>query len=289
MQTPPPSIQFGALARTDSAYGDGTFPKYEDRFKLMPRDVWQPVSYNRHVLWIRRQLNGMCTRNGACTVLEGDRSMRGRKHNPMLSAEYHYLFNNRWGTGSTLGGSLSELQNTGTITMEDAGGVQFRSSREFPADHKTMAAKHRMLECIDGNASFDALATGLQRGKLGLAGIHWEGGGGHAFAVTELVQFTREEVPRLERLGWDPPRGLKFGSWGIRIPNSWGEDRGEAPGYSPEELAWLETMGRKPLAGGWDTLTEVECRDFSTFGMWLIGSTTGGGVAPEAAAATCAA
>jgi len=114
-----------------------------------------------------------------------------------------------------------------------------------------------MLEWVDGNASFDALATGLQLGKPGLAGIYWPGGGGHAFAVTELCR--------------DPGHGHR---WAIRGPNSWGVNWGEPPGYTDEELAWLEMMGREPLTGGWYTLTERQCRDFQAFGIWLAGSST---------------
>lgn len=269
----PPHIEFGALPRTQTCYGDGTFPKHPERFNLLPRAEWQPVSLNRHVQWIRSQLDGMCTRNGACSVVEIERSIRNRP-GPMLSAEYLYLLNNRWGAGSSLDGALLDLQEPGCISMNDVGGEQLRSTRDFPEDHEVLAGANRMLEWVDLNADFDAVATALQIGKPCLIGVTWPGGGGHSVAATQYLQFTRETVKELEKLGFSPPRGFRYDSHGLRGPNSWGEDRGEAPGYTDEELAWLEMQKREPLTGGWYTLTERECRNFSAYGCWAAGSST---------------
>ena len=84
--------------------------------------------------------------------------------------------------------------------------------------------------------------------------MNWPGGGGHAVAATQLVKDGRR--------------------WALRGPNSWGIDWGDPPGYTDEELAWLEMQKRRPLTGGWYTLTEAQCRDFSSYGCWAAGSST---------------
>ena len=258
MQAPPPGTMFGALPRTDSAYGDGRFPKYEDRFELMPRDKWQPVSLNRHVRTVFGQLDGMCTSNGAAGLVEIDRSFRGRPHVP-LSPEHLYGLHSTWGTGSTLGENLEALVNTGVCSREMIPQDKWRP-REWPKERiwRPNAAENKVLEFIDCNASFDALVTGLQTDHAGLVGVNWDGDprSGHAVAVTQYIK--------------------EGGRHGIRGPNSWMEEWGEAPGYTDEELAWLEAMGYRPFTGGWYTLWEDECDDFEQFGIWLIGSTAGG-------------
>ncbi len=268
MQSPLPSVHWGANPRTDSAYGDGTFPKYEDRFELMPRNLWMPVSLNRHVRTVFGQLDGMCTGNGATGLVEIDRSFRGLPHIP-LSPEHLYGLHSRWGTGSTLGENLKALVDVGVCTRELIPQDDW-NPRDWPADDiwRPNAAKNKVLEFIDLDADFDAVATGLQEGHGCLIGVNWPGGGGHAIAATQLVKDGR--------------------GWALRGPNSWDESWGEAPGYTPDELAWLEAMGYRPFTGGWYTLTERECRDFSTFGCWAIGSTTDPNAEPEAAAAACA-
>ncbi len=241
MQSTPDGIAFGALPRTATSYGDGTFPTRPTRFLLLPRNQWKPVNINRHVQRIRAQLDGMCTRNGACTAMEVERSLRNREYNPELSAEYHYLLRNRWGAGSALDDALMDMQNPGVITMRNASGVQMRSTREFPADHETLAEKNRMLEWVDLDADFDAVATALQRCRPCLVGVTWPGGGGHAVCATELWQNGRE--------------------WGIAGPNSWGK--------------WGERMNAE-IGYGKFSLTERQCRDFKTYGCWAAGSSTDG-------------
>lgn len=241
MQSTPSEITFGALPRTATCYGDGTFPVYPSRFSLLPRNVWKPVNINRHVQRIRAQLDGMCTRNGACSAMEVERSLRNRKYNPELSAEYHYLLRNRWGAGSALDDALRDMQNPGVITMRNAGGVQLKSKREFPNNHETLARKNRMLEWIDLDADFDAVATALQRHMPCLIGVMWPRGGGHAICTTELWQNGRE--------------------WGLAGPQSWGR--------------WGVRMNAEIDYGKW-SLTERQCRDFGTFGCWAAGSSTDG-------------
>jgi hypothetical protein len=259
MQAPPRGTEFGALPR-ETRYGDGTFPRWHERFTLYPRNSWQPISLNRHVERIRSQLDGMCTRNGAASGMEIERSIRGRP-GPQLSAEYLYLLHNRWGAGSSLDGALSDLISPGCISMADVAGRQVRGRDEFPVDHEILAAVHRLLEAVDLNVYFDAVATALQQYKPCLIGVTWPGGGGHAVVATELA---RDE--QANRLGGS--------RWVIRGPNSWGEEWGEPPGYTREELAWLKANGREPLTGGFYTLTEAQCRDFKTYGCWAFGSST---------------
>jgi hypothetical protein len=250
MQPPPSTIEFGALPRTDSCYGDGTFPKYEDRFKALPRDQWLPVSMNRHVHTIYGQLDGMCTSNGACGCLMAERSIRGRP--PVeLSPEHLYGQHSRWGTGSTLTENLKALLTTGVCTREQVHKGAWRP-RDWPDNHEELAQANRVLEWIDLNADFDAVATALQRGHPCLIGVRWPGGGGHAVCATELVKDGRE--------------------WCIRGPNSWGEGWGEEPDYSDNDLYWLHLAGFEQQVGGFYTLTERQCSDFSTFGCWAIGS-----------------
>ena len=251
---PPAGIAFGALPRK-TKYGDGTFPLHSHRWPLIPRSEWRPASLNRHVPRILSQLDGMCTRNASVLGIEAERSMRGRGDNPPLSAEYHYLRHNLWGVGSSLDDALIELQQEGTISLADCGGVQMRSRAEFPHDHEILAEQNRLFEAIDLNADFDAVATALQRRHPCLVGVRWEGGGGHAVLATQLLEVQR-------------------GRWAIRGPNSWGEEWGEVPGYTDDEIAWLKTNNRRPLSGGFFTLTEAECRDFATFGCWAFGSST---------------
>ena len=241
MQAPPPNIEFGALPR-QTKYGDGTFPRHEDAWPLIDRKVWKPVSLNRHVRSIYDQLDGMCTSNGACQTMMVERSFRGRLRNPELNAEYLYYLHSKWGDGSTLDENLRALIDSGV------------NARLVANDRR---AANRMLEAIDLNADFDAVATALQRGHPCLVGVIWPGSTrrrGHAICVTELE------------------KGV--GEWHIRGPNSWGEDWGEQPDYTPEELRWLEAKGYRPLTGGFYTLTERECADFATFGCWAAGSST---------------
>ncbi len=251
----PSDVEFGALPRTATCYGDGTFPTYEEkRWPLLPRSKWEPVSMNRHVRIIYRQLDGHCTSNGACETVMIDRSSRGRHDNPILSPEHLYRQHSRDGTGSTLDENLQALVDYGVCTRELI--PQDMSVRDYPSGNVLLAnaRKNRMLEWIDLNADFDAVATALQRRQPCLIGVNWPGGGGHAVAATQLIRDGR--------------------GWALRIVNSWGEDRGEKPGYTQEDLEWLKAMGRRPLTGGFDTLTERECRDFGTFGCWAAGSST---------------
>ncbi len=241
MQSTPSEVTYGALPRTATCYGDGTFPTHPTRFKLLPRSVWKPTNINRHVQRVRAQLDGMCTRNAAVTLMEIERKFRNRQYNPELSAEYHYLLRNRWGAGSALDDALVDMQDPGVITMEDVGGVQIKSTREFPNNHERLASANRMLEWIDLNADFDAVATALQLHKPCLVGVNWPGGGGHAVCATELWQNGRE--------------------WGIAGPNSWGK--------------WGERMNAE-IGYGRFSLTERQCRDFKTFGCWAAGSSTDG-------------
>ncbi len=208
----PSGIEFGALPRTATCYGDGTFPKWEDTFYLLPRNKWQPVSLNRHVQIIYGQMDGMCTSNGACETEMILRSFRGRPDNPVLSPEHLYSLHSRWGTGSTLDENLKTLVDVGVCTR-----VQVPAAWPvvLPDDWKAKAAKNRMLEFIDLNADFDAVATALQRGHPCLIGVNWPGGGGHAIAATELARDGR--------------------GWVLRGPNSWGKDWGDDGFYTLTE------------------------------------------------------
>ena len=253
MQPIPNGISYGLKPR-QSNYGDGTFPCYTQRFKLLPREVWKPVSLNRHVPLIYGQLDGMCTSNGSTMAMMVERSIRNRPHNPILSPEYLYYRHSKWGTGSTLGENLRELEKRGTLTVEQAGADGKSFDRD---DHEILAADNRMLEWVDLNADFDAVATALQRKKPCVIGLWWPGNDrrrrGHAACVTELFRHER-------------------GDWMFRGPNSWRESWGEAPGYTEEEMIWLRGHGRDQLTGGFFTLSERQCADFSTFGCWAVGT-----------------
>ncbi len=249
----PPGIEFGALPRTATRYGDGTFPKYEDVFKLMPRKLWLPVSLNRHVPIIYRQMDGHCTSNGACETEMISRSIRGRKHNPILSPENLYGQHSKWGTGSTLDENLQAMIDTGVCTREQIPPDKWKP-KDWWADWRAMAAANKVLEWIDLNADFDAVATALQQRRPCLIGVNWPGGGGHAVAATQLIRDGK--------------------GWSIRGPNSWGEDWGQPPHYDPMERDWLDSYAERELTGGFYTLTERQCADFSTFGCWAAGSST---------------
>ncbi len=250
-QAIPPGFEFGALPRTATCYGDGTFPKWEDKFDLIPRNWWLPYSMNRHVPVIYSQMDGMCTSNGGCETVMIVRSFSGRPDNPVLSPEHLYDQHSRWGSGSTLDENLKALVDVGVCTREE---VPAKWPVKLPDDWKALAAKNRMLEFIDLNADFDAVATAIQRGHPCLIGVNWPGGGGHAIAATQLAREGRD--------------------WVLRGPNSWGEDRGEKPGYTESDLKWLDAMGRPMATGGFYTLTERQCADFAVFGCWAAGSST---------------
>ena len=229
-QAIPPGFEFGALPRTLTCYGDGTFPKWEDKFDLMPRKNWVPTSLNRHVPVIYSQMDGMCTSNGGCETVMIVRAFAGRKDNPVLSPEHLYDQHSRWGSGSTLDENLKALVDVGVCTREE---VPAKWPVKLPDDWKALAAKNRMLEFIDLNADFDAVATAIQRGHPCLIGVNWPGTnrGGHAIAATQLAREGRD--------------------WVLRGPNSWGEDWGD---------------------DGFYTLTERQCADFGQFGCWAAGS-----------------
>jgi len=270
MDPTPSEIEFGALPRSagprPSVYGDGTFPTYPERFSLLDRSLWKPVSMNRHVIHIYSQLDGMCTSNGACGVMMAERSFRGvsPNDNPILAPEDLYAQHSKWGTGSTLGENLRTLVDSG---------VQDRDAcpREWPVETgkwtESLRAENRMLEFVDLNADFDAVATALQQYRPCLIGVRWPGGGGHAVLATELVRLPKGSPPP----GMRVPDAAKAG-WAIRGPNSWGEGWGEPPGYTADEYQWLDVNNRGPLAGGWYTLTERQCADFGAYGCWAAGT-----------------
>jgi len=251
MQSTPSRISFGLKPRK-SKYGDGTFPCYEarDDMRLILREDWKQVSLNRHVPLIYSQFDGMCTSNAACMTMMVERSLRNRGSNPILSPEYLYYLHSQWGTGSTLGENLRALVDKGTLTHAIAG----RDGKSPPEDHKVLAQANRVLEFVDLNADFDAVASALQRRRPCVVGVRWPGGGGHAVCATELVRDGNV--------------------WAIRGPNSWGESWGERPEYTPAEEAWLSIRAREQLDGGWFTLTERQCSDFKTFGCWAVGMST---------------
>jgi len=251
MQSIPTGIEFGALPRV-SKFGDGTFPKYQNRFYLIPRDHWQPVSLNRHVRIVYAQKNGMCTANGAEGVVMAERSVRHRPFNPILSPEHLYGQVSDWGEGASLDKILKTLVETGCCTREQVPAEDGHVRRSWPEDWVALSEANRVLEWVDLNADFDAVATALQRRKPCLIGVRWPSGGGHAVMATQLI-------------------GHK-GTWALRGPNSWGEAWGEKPEYTDAEFAWLKIRNRRPFTGGWWTLTERQCRDFSTFGCWAIGT-----------------
>jgi len=276
MQASPGNIEWGAMSRKKTCYGDGIFPTHEERFKLIDRSLWQPISLSRHVSHIYSQADGMCTANGAVQCMMVERDFRNRPRNPLLSPEYLYGQVARWGQGSSLDEILRALVDGGCCTWEQVPQAGGHLAKSWPEDHETLAAENRVLEWIDLNADFDAVATSLQHVRPVLGGVRWDGDPrkGHAICVTELVQFTRVAVARLTHLGWNPPRGLEYDTWGCRGPNSWDETWGEEPGYTDDDLRWLESAGREPLTGGWYTLTESECRDFRDFGCWAVGAST---------------
>jgi hypothetical protein len=123
----------------------------------------------------------------------------------------------------------------------------------LPEEVEVWRSQNRMLEFVDLNADFDAVATALQRFRPCLIGVRWPGGGGHAIMATQLVR--------------DGSRG-----WALRGPNSWKESWGDKPGYTADELQWLKVNNRRPLTGGWWTLTERQCADFGSYGCWAAGS-----------------
>lgn len=233
MQSPPKGTEFGCLPRTLTRYGDGTFPTYPERFDLIDRKLWKPVSLNRHVKTIYDQFDGMCTANGGCGVMMAERSFRGREH-VVLSPEHLYGQVARWGEGASLDSILKALTETGVCTREVIPPEYWRPG-DWPEDWRENAADHRMLEAVDLNADFDAVATALQRFRPCLVGVFWPGSrrGGHAVEVTELWNDGRE--------------------WGIGGPNSWGP-------------LW-NTMG-------FYGLTERQCADFGAFGCWAAGAST---------------
>jgi hypothetical protein len=214
MDAIPPGIEFGALPR-NSTYGDGTFPRYEDRpsLKLLPRDVWQPVSMSEYVKTIYSQLDGMCTSNGTCSCMMADRAFRGRSK-VVLSPEHLYGQHSKWGTGSTLGENLRKAINPGVCSRKTIPPSDWHPS-VWPSDWKNEAANYQVAEWIDLNADFDAVATALQMFRPCLIGVTWPSGGGHAIAATELAKDGRD--------------------WVVRGPNSWGENWGDNGFYTLTE------------------------------------------------------
>ena len=240
MEATPHDVAWGANPRTKTCYGDGTFPRHEDRIKLIPRELWKPVSLRRHVDHIFSQLDGMCTANGAVMTLEIERSFRGAAHNPELSPEYLYGQVAQWGEGSGLDEILKSLAENGCCTRQEVPRIDGHLHRSWPENHEDLAGANRMLEWVDLNASFDAVATALQLHKPCLVGVRWPGGGGHAICVTELFSYPAAQLTA------DP-------TWCIGGPNSWGS-------------AWGDD--------GFYTLTERQCGDFSQFGCWAAGTST---------------
>ena len=255
MQAPPANIEFGALERTRTYYGDGTFPRHEDVFAPIPRNLWQPVSLNRHVTTIYSQLSTMCTANGACGAMMAERSFRGRPHNPVLSPEHLFGQVASWGEGSGLDEILQAMVKTGVCSRELIPQDNWRPS-EWPPGWEAEAGQNKMREWIDLDARFDAVATALQRFRLCLVGVYWPGTRrkGHGVCVTELWRAGE--------------------NWGIGGPNSWSLNWGRSPDYTPQDILWIRAHGRIPFSSGFYSLTERECADFGSFGCWAAGAST---------------
>ena len=231
MQTPPDKIQFGLLPRT-TKFGDGTFPCYAERFGLLPRDEWQPVSMSRHVWHIFSQLSTMCTSNAGSEAMMVERAFRGREE-IVVSPEWLHRMRSEWGQGASLDEVLRVLISHGTVSRENF----FKADdwKEWVEQPEPTPEAHRfkLLEAIDLGADFDAVATAIRLRKPCVIGVRWPGtrGGGHAVCVTELAEYAR-------------------GKWSLRGPNSWGAD-------------WNEN--------GFFSLTEKQCGDFRQFGAWCVG------------------
>ncbi len=245
MQAPPDKTEFGLLPRK-TKFGDGTFPCYAERFGLLPRDEWQPVSMSRHVHTIYDQLNGMCTSNASTGAMMVERSFRGRPRIE-LSSEFLYRLHSKWGEGSSLDENLQTLINIGTVSQEYFPKASSRHGWEVQPDPPSDAPRFKLLEAVDLGHDFDAVATAIQLRKPCVIGVRWpEGGGGHAVCVTELVKIT----------GPDSATGYRKTkvSYCLRGPNSW-------------DSKWNED--------GMFELTERECGEFTQFGAWCVGVSTG--------------
>ena len=254
MKPPPSNIEFGAMPRK-TAYGDGTFPKHRSAWKPIPRKLWRPVSFSRHVDFVYSQLSTMCTANAACGAMRTERSFRNREHNPVLSPENLFGQVATPGEGSGLDEILQKMIDPGVCTREDIPPDDWRPD-EWPIDWEDGANENKMLEWIDLDGDFDAVATALQRHRPCVVGVYWPGlrRAGHAVCVTEL---------------WNAGE-----NWGIGGPQTWGENWGVAPTYTPDDLLWLKTHGIRPFTSGFYSLTERECADFASFGAWAAGSST---------------
>ena len=66
--TPPADVNWGLLPRK-SVFRDGSWPVFEDQFKVLPRSEWQEVRNRRHVKSVYSQLDGMCAGNAAAGAL----------------------------------------------------------------------------------------------------------------------------------------------------------------------------------------------------------------------------
>ncbi len=238
MQPPPNGVEFATLPRT-SLYGDGAWPCWAQRFELLPRNVWVPINMNGHVHTIYSQLDGMCTSNGACGAVMAERSWRGMDHLE-LSPEHLYGLHSKWGSGSGLDENLKALTDFGVCDRATVAQDDWKP-RDWPDDWKTFANKNRVLEFIDLNGSFEAVATAIMLRKPCVMGVHWPGGGGHAVAVTQLAMDDDHE-------------------WCLRGPNSWGSDWGE--------------KGNAEFSAGFYTLKESEISGLLQFGAWAVGAST---------------
>ncbi len=228
----PAGVDFGALPRTRTEFGDGTFPCYSDRFQLIPEKLWQPISLSRFVRHIFGQIDGHCTSNAFCQAAMINRVMCGRRHR-ILAPEYLYRLHSRDGTGSSL------IENTEYMLSH---GVPFRSTipqsmnkRQYNSAHAKEALQNRFIEVADLDGLFEAVATALQRYLVPIIGVEWPGrrGGGHSVAVTELIK---------ERDGWH-----------LGGPNSWGKK-------------WKGTNPDLPL--GFYDLSRRQCRTMPNFGAF---------------------
>ena len=235
MQTPPDKIQFGLLPRT-TKFGDGTFPCYAERFGLLPRDEWQPVSMSRHVKHIFGQLSTMCTSNAGSGAVMVERSFRGRPL-VVLSPEWLHMMHSKWGEGASLDTVLKMLIDPGTVDRKLFPKATSRREWETQARPPDDAPRFKLLEAIDLGHDFDAVATAIQLRKPCVIGVNWPGtrGGGHAVCVTELDLANDD-------------RGRR---WVLRGPNSWGSD-------------WD--------GNGFFELTEMQCGGFRQYGAWCVGT-----------------
>lgn len=200
-----------------------TFPRFSDKFQVLPRSEWKPVSRRKQFPWILDQGQyGSCTDHAGCYAHRKTRVLRGMS-DVELSATFGYAQVNRGrDQGAQVSDILGVMRDIGRCLMSECPESVIYKGR-IPKSAYDTAGRFRVTDAFT-LSTFDELATAVQLDIIpalaiqvgdnfnsfdsdGAAGFS-QGPGNHAVHVDGLFQTSQ-------------------GRWLLDMPNSWGSSWGD--------------------------------------------------------------